>query len=376
MKFSISLNRRDSGSIKWNRYPESVIPMWVADMDFEAAEPIQSAILKYKDSLVYGYAAPRQDLAAVLVERLKSKYNWDIDLDWIVWLPAILPGIVNTARSISASPYGVMTSVPVYHPFIEIANSDNRFLQAVPLTADFKMDFEAMRAAVTEETKLYILSNPHNPTGRMYTKEELLELGNFCNEHKILLCSDEIHADIVIDPSRQHIPVASVSRDIALNSVSLFSPGKAFNIPGISGAFAVIPDDSLRAKFRKTMLNAIPHLGKFGADIMHAAYVESNEWQEESLRYLRQNHDYLLEQINKIEGLEMQACEATYLAWINFSALGDVDFVSHLEKHGVGVIDAKVFMGTKYFRLNFATQKELLEEAVTRIKNATASLKS
>lgn len=377
MDFERVYDRRKDGSIKWNRYSEEVIPLWVADMDFEVAAPIREAFQRYIDTGIYGYAMPSAALADTVVQWLREHYQWEIQKEWIVWLPSVLSGLGTAARYISASPYAVMTSIPVYRPFLDIAGGEGRILQAVPLREEngrWTMDFDAMEAAVTKETRIYILCNPHNPTGRMYGREELEALAAFCLKHDILICSDDIHADILLDRSKKHIPIASLSPEVGARTISLFSAAKAFNIPALGSAFAVIPDAGHREGFEKIRLHTVPHMTRLAGEVCRAAFAESGPWLEAALEYLRSNHDFLLEEINKIPGLKMYPQEATYLAWIDYSGLGIKDFSAYLEKYGVGVIEASVFMGENHIRLNFGTQRHVLEEAVRRIRTAAESL--
>jgi len=210
--------------------------------------------------------------------------------------------------------------------------------------------------------------------GMQQIREELEELAAFCRKHNILICSDEIHADLVLDPEKRHIPIASLSPEVAAYTISLFSAAKAFNIPALGSAFAIIPDAGHRKGFEKIRLHTVPHMTLLAGSVCNAAYGESGPWLEAALAYLRANHDFLWEEINKIPGLKMSRQEATYLAWIDYSGLGITDFAAHLEKYGVGVMEASIFMGEGYIRLNFATQRHVLEEAVRRIRKAVEDL--
>lgn len=377
MDFERVYDRRKDGSIKWGKYTEDVIPLWVADMDFEVAEPVRDALQRYVNTGIYGYALPAPGLADTVAEWFLKRYGWEIRKEWIVWLPSVLSGLGIAARCVSAEPYAVMTSIPVYRPFLDIAAAEGRELRAVPLKQEsgkWVMDFGAMEAAVTEDTRMYILCNPHNPTGRMYDREELEALAAFCLKHNILICSDEIHADIILDASKRHLPVASLSAEAGMNTISLFSAAKAFNVPALGSAFAVIPNARYREEFEKLRLHIVPHMTKLAGDVCGAAFGESGPWLHAALDYLRSNHDFLLEEINRIPGLKMYRQEATYLAWIDYSGLGISDFASYLEKFGVGVMEASVFMGTNHIRLNFGTQRHVLEEAVRRIRMAVENL--
>lgn len=375
--FDVFFDRKANNSVKWNKYPEDVIPMWVADMDFEVSEAIQNAIERYKDTRVYGYAVPPERLVEVIIKRFKLLYNWQVNPDWLVWIPSVVSSLYVTANMISRESYSVMTSVPVYQPFLGAAVSGGRTLKAVNLKLGegrWEMDFDEMSRIYDSSTQLYILCNPHNPTGRMYSEEELETLASFCLERNMIICSDEIHADIILDSSKRHVPIASLSNKIGMNTVSLYSAAKAFNTPGLNAAFAIIPNPDLRERFIKEKEHIVPYMGKLGGETTLAAYDESGDWLKEALTYLKRNHDFLLKEINSIEGLSMHAVEGTYLAWINYSKLGVSNFAAHLEKHGIGVMESSIFGGENHIRLNFATQRSLLEEAINRIKRAVAEL--
>lgn len=378
MNFERIFNRRADGSIKWNKYPENIIPLWVADMDFEVSKPIKNALKQFIETGVYGYAGPSEELTNCIIRNFEEKYKWKIKREWIVWSTSVVSSIYVTAKMISDKPYAVMTSVPVYQPFLEAAKTDGRFLQAVPLKFEnekWQMDFEEMEKQRTADTKLYILCNPHNPVGRMFDKEELLRLSDFCVKSNILLCSDEIHCDVILDESKEHFPVASLSASAAMNTISLFAPGKAYNVAGINSCFAIIPNKKLKEKFEKTKNHLVPYTTKLAGDVALAAYSESGDWLKESLKYLRANQEFLFAEINKIDGLKMRKPEATYLAWIDYSGLGIDNFAELLEKHGVGVMESHIFMGKSHIRLNFGTQRCVLEEAVKRIRAAVEGLR-
>jgi cystathionine beta-lyase len=368
--FDKTFDRIAAGSIKWNKYSKDIIPLWVADMDFEVAMPIQNAIQEYQESKVYGYAAPREELADVIMDRFKNLYDWELKKEWIVWVPSVVSSIYVTANLVSYDPYEVMTSVPVYHPFLSAAQAARRSLNAVPLKVSntgWEMDFEEMNKRVGDGTKLYILCNPHNPVGRMYSREELTKLADFCEKNNMLICSDEIHADIILDPEKKHIPIASISEHIAMNTISLYSSAKAFNTPGLNAGFAIIPNPEIRAKFLKEKDHIVPYMGLLGGECTRAAYQDSADWLKDVLVYLKDNHDLLYNEINSIPGLKMFKSEGTYLAWIDYSGLGISNLAEVLEKSGVGVMEASIFGGEKHIRLNFATQRSLLEEAIRRI---------
>jgi cysteine-S-conjugate beta-lyase len=373
MDFDKIVDRKNTNSYKWDKYTEDVLPLWVADMDFEVAEPIKKALSRIIEHGVIGYSRTPDELVEVVLQRIKEKHHWEIQKDWIVWLPGLVPGLHTSSRCISDDYISIMTSSPVYRPFLEAAEIGNRRLQDIPFIWQndrWEMDFEEMQKNVNPSTKLYMLCNPHNPNGRVFSKEELEQLADFCVKNDLLLCSDEIHCDLILDESKRHISIASLNKEIESRSITLLAPSKTFNIAGLGCSFAIIPDKVLRDKFEKTKYGMMPMLSAFAMESALAAYKDSEPWRIELLKYLRANQEYLLKEINAIDGLKMEPLEATYLAWINYERTGIVDFVSHLEKHGVGVQDASIFGGKGYFRLNFATQKSNLIEAIIRIKES------
>lgn len=373
MDFDKIIDRKNTNSYKWDKYPEGVLPLWVADMDFEVAEPIKDALRKIVDHGVIGYSRTPDELVEVVVKRLKDRHHWDIQKEWIVWLPGLVPGLHTAARCVSDDYFSVMTSSPVYRPFLEASEIGNRRLQDIPFlwrNDHWEMDFEEMKKTLNPSTKLYMFCNPHNPNGRVFSKEELIQLADFCVENDLVLCSDEIHCDLILDESKEHISIASLNKEIELRSITLLAPSKTFNIAGLGCSFAIIPDKVLRDKFEKTKYGMMPMLSAFAMEAALAGYKDSDVWLSELLKYLRSNQAYLLKEINDIEGLKMEPLEATYLAWISYEGTGISDFVSHLESHGVGVQDAEIFGGKGYFRLNFATQKANLEEAIKRIRKS------
>ncbi|NBA88774.1 putative C-S lyase [Emticicia sp. CRIBPO] len=371
--FDKPTDRKNSNSYKWDRYAPEVIPMWIADMDFEVAPPIKQALIDISTHAIVGYNHTPDELTEVVIERLKTRHGWEIQKEWIVWLPGLVPGLHTAARCISDDYYAVMTSSPVYKPFLEAAEIGKRRLQNIPFIWQndrWEMDFEEMKRTVNPSTRLYMLCNPHNPTGRVFDRSELEQLVAFCLENNLVLCSDEIHCDLILDDTKQHLSIATISKEIENQSITLLAPSKTFNIAGLGCSIAIIPNKELRQNFEKTIYGIMPRPTGFSYEAALAAYKSCEDWRVELVAYLKQNHDYLLKEMNSIPGLSMIAAEATYLAWINYEKTGIENFTEVLEKNGVGVMDAKIFGGEKHFRLNFGTQRAVLEEAVKRIKNS------
>lgn len=368
--FNIPFNRRNTNSLKWDMKSADALPVWVADMDFKSPEPIRQAMMELAESGMFGYAWPPYELYDVIIQRLSKKHNWKVKKEWIVLLPGLVPGLHAAARVLPAGRTAVMTSTPVYFYLFKAAeNSGNKSLEIPFKIVDgiYKMDFEQMEANLTPDCGMYMLCNPHNPNGRVFDREELLELNDFCLKHSLILVSDEIHCDLIIDENASHISAASLSKEIEENSITLLSPSKTFNIPGMGGSFAVIPNADIRKRFELACLGIMPHMNNWQINSMIAAYSHCEPWREELIAYLKSNHDYLMAEVNSIPGLEMQPLQATYLAWIKCNK---PDVENYLLSHGLAVSGGDQFHGEGYFRLNFGTQRSTLEQAVGILKMA------
>jgi cystathionine beta-lyase len=373
--FDEQINRKNTDSYKWDMFndPETVIPMPVADMDFRCPPPILEALKKVTDHGVLGYSIVPAILKETFQERLKKLYNWDTQQEWQVWIPGLVPAITATCKAIGNIGDAVITAIPVYHPFHLAPNYVGKQLQTFPMKEvenRWTFDFEALEATITPETKLFMLCNPHNPGGTVYTKAELEQLLAICQKHEIIICSDEIHCDLILDSTKPHIPTASLSKEAEAMTITLMAPSKTFNIAGLGCSVAIIPNPVLRKQFEDAKNGFFPPLTRHSQDAALAAYRDCEEWRVELVDYLTQNHDYLYQELNGYKGLKMLPLEATYLAWIDARATGIEDIQALLLAAGVRVMDGKVFMGEGFFRLNFACTKALLVEAVNKIKGA------
>jgi cystathionine beta-lyase len=326
--FDQIIDRRHTNSYKWDKFPETVLPVWVADMDFRVAPPILEALDKVTQHGIFGYARCPDELYEVIIKRLATRHHWDIEKNWMIWLGGLVPAIGLTIRAITQVREAVMTATPVYHPFmIEIEMAD-RELQKVRLRLEgerWTLDFEAIEAAITHNTKLFLLCNPHNPVGTMFTREELQQLHDICQRHGIIVCSDEIHCDLVLDSAKEHVTYATLNPEAAQNSLTLLAPSKTFNLAGLGCSLVVIPNDKLRAKFVHTKAGLMPLLSAYAYEAALAAYRDGAEWHAELLTYLKGNHDLLLKSVNQMKGVKMRPLEATYLAWIDVRDTGLTD---------------------------------------------------
>jgi cysteine-S-conjugate beta-lyase len=375
MNFDKIINRHNTNSYKWSKYPESVLPMWVADMDFEAPAEIRNALQNIVNHGIYGYSSMPEKLLDVFVERVANLHNWNIEKEWVVCLPGLVPGLFNTAGLFPLNAVKTLVNTPVYHHFIHSADQQIRCeLPFIWQNEAWTIDLIELESILSQGVKLFLLCNPHNPNGHVFSKTALETIATLCLKYDVLLCSDEIHCDLILDSSKKHISVASINKNIENQSITLLSPSKTFNIAGLGCSFAVIPNKTIRDKFIKGMFGIMPMLSSFAYEAALAAYTQCEPWRQEMLTYLRGNHSYFLKEINTINGLEMKPLEATYLAWVSYEGLGVNNFTAILEKFGLGVQDASIFGSKNHFRINLATQRVNVERAIEIIRSAANSL--
>jgi cysteine-S-conjugate beta-lyase len=372
--FDELIDRHNKIDVKWNRYADkNVIPLWIADMDFKSAPPILEKLKKITQDGVLGYSQATDELIETVAERLKTHHNWTVKKEWILPIAGLVPGIYAACRIAGKEGDSIITSTPVYTHLVDGIKYANREIIDVPLVnenGNFKFNFSKIRESITPATKMLLLCNPHNPTGRVFSREELQELLDICLENNIIICSDEIHCDLILDDSKKHISIGSMSQVAENQTITLLSPSKTFNIAGLGCSFAIIPNDEIRRNFIRAKHGMFAGISPYALEAALVAYQapECEIWRDSLLHYLKNNHDYLLQEINQIKGMKMAALEATYLAWIDVRELNIPNIAEVLEKAGVGVMDAKIFHGKGFIRLNFGTQKVRLEEAVRRIK--------
>ena len=373
--FDEVINRKNTDSFKWDFFqdPEETIPMPVADMDFRSAEPILQALREVTEHGVFGYSIVPEELKDILQKRLERLYGWKTEKEWQVWIPGLVPAITATCRAIGEIGDAVITSIPVYHPFHLAPGYVGKKLQTFPLIEvdnRWTFDFEALEKAITEDTKLFMLCNPYNPAGTVFTQEELEKLAEICQRHNLIICSDEIHCDLILDENKKHIPIASLSQVAEDMTITLLAPSKTFNIAGLGCSVAIIPNPELRQKFNAAKDGFFPPLPRHSMVAAMAAYRDCEDWRLQLIDYLKANHDYMFQELNGYKGLKLFPLEATYLAWIDARETNIEDIQERILKAGVRLMDGKTFMGEGFLRLNFACPKSVLVEAVKRIKMA------
>lgn len=370
--------RLGTDSQKWQKYAgRDILPLWVADMDFKSPPAVIEALHRRVDHGIFGYARPVPSTVEAIVNALQQRYGWTVDPSWLVWLPGLVVGLNITAQAFAAAGDEVLTLIPVYPPFMSAPKNSARTSTTVPFAlraGRWEIDWEALERAVTPRTKLFYLCNPHNPLARVWRRDELARLGDFCVRHDLILCSDEIHCDLILDPALPHIPTGTLGGEIAKRTLTLMAPSKTYNVPGLGTSLAIIPDAGLRARFVRASAGVVAEVTALGFTACEAAYRDSEPWRQALLAYLRGNRDFLLDFIaRELPGVKVEATiEATYLAWLNVSALQLPDPIAHFEAHGVGLSDGAFFGAPKgsHVRLNFGCPRATLAEALRRMKAA------
>lgn len=375
--FDRIVDRSGTASLKWGAYGCDVLPLWVADMDFPAPPPVIAAVEEFAAHGIYGYTRVPHSLEEAVCDFLAVRYGWSIDPEWLVFLPGVVPALNLVCRAYAAPGEAVMTVTPVYPPFLDAPGFQGRVLQAVPAVLEegrWRLPLAQMEAAVTPATRVFLFCHPHNPFGRAWEPGEVAAVVDFCRRHELVLCSDEIHCDLVLD-AVSHLPAATVSPEAAALSITLMAPSKTFNMPGLNFAFAVIPDPDLRRSFVAESRGFFSLPVCFAVVAAEAAYREGGPWLEGLLTYLRGNRDVVEEFVaTSLPAVTMTHVEATYLAWLDVRALDIPDPAAACERAGLGLNDGRVFGGEGFLRLNFGCPRSLLTEALSRLQAGLGTL--
>lgn len=367
-------DRAHTDSVKYDRYADSgILPMWVADMDFAVAAEITDAISARLQHPIYGYSHVPERLNALVVERMQRLYQWPVKAEWLVWVPGVVASVNIACRSIQHTAAGVLCPSVVYPYIPEAPVLSGHHLVEVPMVQKnqrWLMDLDWIHTLPAGNQKMLILCNPHNPGGSVYSRDELAELAESVLQKDMIIVSDEVHCELLLEQSVRHIPIASLDNNIEQRSITLMAASKTFNLAGLGCSFAIIPNRQLRDNFRQASKGIISHVNLFGYIATQAAYERCENWHRQLIDYLRANRDYLVEQINNIPGLLLGPVEATYLAWIDVSELGLDDPHRFFEQAGVGMSPGRDFGDNGFMRLNFGCSRATLHEAVSRIRTA------
>jgi cystathionine beta-lyase len=296
-------------------------------------------------------------------------FGWVAEEHWLDWIPGVVPGINLAARAVAAPGGAILMNTPVYYPFLDVpTNADQAGLHA-PLVregARWVIDFDRLEATVTRATRLLLACNPHNPTGRVYTRAELERLAEFALVHDLIICSDEIHASILLDRHARHVPIATLAPEVAARTITLHAPTKTYNIPGLGCAVAVIPNADLRARFRGARRDLVGGVGPLAFAAATAAFEDQSPWVARLLDYLRANHEAL----RAVAGERMTPVEATCLAWIDVRELALANPSAHFERHGLGLSIGEQFAGPGWVRFNFGCPRTTLDKGLERLARA------
>jgi cystathionine beta-lyase len=376
--FDMPVERRASDSIKWGRYAgRDVLPLWVADMDFRSPDCIIQALHERVGHGVFGYPQAPDGLREAIAGWLAGHYGWRVEPAWLVWLPGLVTGLNVACRAVGEAGDGVATLAPVYPPFLSAPNHTGRERVTAPMVLEngrWQPDWAALESVITPRTRMLLLCHPHNPVGRVYERDDLERFAGLARRHDLIVCSDEIHCDLVLDPDKPHLPFAALDEDAARRSITLMAPSKTFNVPGLGFSFAVVPDAGLRRHFRQAMAGIVPDVNVLGFAAALAAYREGEPWRRELIAYLRGNRDRVQAAVAAIPSLALAPAEATYLAWIDARGLGLPDPVAHFERHGLGLSDGRDFGLPGFVRLNFGCPRARLDEALARLRRAAEAV--
>ena len=378
--FDRLVDRRRTDSSKWQKYGPDVVPLWVADMDFQSPEPVIRALRDRVEHGVFGYLALEQpEFHELFADRLLKRYGWRVSPDAVVIIPGVIPGFNVAGRILAAPGDGLILQTPVYPPILRAASSIGLTREEAPLArrADgrYEVDLDAFSTAIGERTRFFLLCNPHNPVGRVLTRDELMSLAQICLRRGLAIVADEIHCELTLG-GRRHTPIASLDPEIADRTITLMAPSKTFNLAGLKCSVAVIPNAALREKFVSGRIDLVQTVNVFGYTAAFAAYRDGQPWLDELLRYLEANRDFVTEYVRtRLPGVAMFPPEATYLAWLdcrNASGASRDPFTFFLENARVALNDGTLFGsgGAGFVRLNFGCPRSLLAKALDRMREA------
>jgi cystathionine beta-lyase len=377
--FDRIIDRRQTESSKWHKYPADVLPLWVADMDFRSPEPVIRALHERVEHGVFGYGVEQPEFYEIFLERLEKRHGWRVSPEAILVIPGVIPGFNLAARALTAAGDGLLLQVPAYPPIRRVPGNVGLTSDEMELTRQpdgrYAIDFDRLEAAIGARTRMMLLCNPHNPVGRVFRRDELLRIAEICLRRGLVICADEIHCELTFSGQR-HVPIASLDSEIAARTITLMAPSKTFNLPGLKCSVAVIPNAALREKFVAAQLDLVRAVNVLGYTAALAAYRDGQPWLDALLAYLEANRDFVVEYVRtKLPGVGTAPPEATYLAWLDCrdANLPDGDpYTFFLDEARVALNDGRTFGrgGAGFVRLNFACPRSVLADALDRMRQA------
>ena len=381
-------NRKNTRSVKWDTLEEvfqsgDVLPMWVADMDFKAPEAVNNALIERAKHGVYGYTIINPEVKGSIVNWLHRRFNWKVEEEWLSFSPGVVTSLHIAVQAFTEPEDKVLIQTPVYPPFYNVIEAHNRQIVKSPLILKddhYSIDFTDFENKLKQGVKAFILCSPHNPVGRVWTKEELQKMAELCVENDVILISDEIHADLVLGYYK-HTPIATLSEDIAMQTVTCMAPSKTFNLAGLQASYIVTKHPEKRLKIDQLLKKqGLGSLNTMGSTALHAAYEHGEEWLKELLKLLNSHQEYVVEMFKThTPELKVIPAQGTYLLWIDCSRLGMTDE----ELHQFMVSEARVGLnagssygeeGKQFMRMNIATSRQTLEKGVKQIVKAVKHL--
>jgi cystathionine beta-lyase len=374
--FDKVINRFKTDSIRWDHYDSSVIPLWVADMDFESPPCVLKAMKDRLEHGIFGYTHAPKDFKENIASYVRKNYHWEVDPDWIVIIPSVVSALYSIGIGCTKSTSHIITPQPIYHHLrLAAAESERDFNEARLETINNRqiLSPKSLNEALKKNSELLFFCNPHNPGGTVYKKKELIQIVDFCNKNNLLICSDEIHAGMVLE-GHKHIPIASISEEAANRTITLMSLNKTFNFPGAGLGWLICKNNNLREMASQRIGSLIPHPDIFGYIATDAAIRYGEEWRLALLNYLSQNRKLLIKKVNQMPGLSLYDIEASYLGWISCQNLAVKNPHQLFLNHGVALQPGTMFNQPDHIRINIATPYSLLKEALDRIEIAVRSI--
>jgi len=379
--FNEIIDRKDTDCIKYDKLKNyfgkgNLLPLWVADMDFKVPPCISEAVIQRAEHEIYGYSFRGDDCIKSVQNWLQNRHNWTVPEEWISSSPGVVTGLSLLLMSLTKEGDKIAVQPPVYHPFFHVVNDTKRKLVHNPLIRTkmgYLMDFIQLEDLAQKGLKAIIISNPHNPVGRVWTKDELLKLGDLAKKHDFLIFSDEIHQDLIFE-GHKHIPLASLSDDLAQRTITCIAPSKTFNVAGLASSVIIIPNSALKQKYEKLLSSLHLDSGNlFGHIAMKAGYENGTEWLDQLMIYLKGNVDFLKTYLHEhLPDIKLIEPEATYLVWLDCRSLGMPTEKLHqllIDQAGVALNKGTTFgsEGEGYLRMNIGCPHSVLKEAMEKI---------
>ena len=370
--FNQIIDRKASNSVRWDKYPADTIPLWVADMDFQSPPCVIDALKERVSHGIYGYTHSPAEMKANIAQYLMDQYHWQVDPEWIEIIPSIVSSLYSIAKHCTSRDGHILTLKPVYHHIFNAAKNSGRAFDEVELQSNdqrLTLDTKSINSKQRGNSELLFFCNPHNPGGTVYQKHELTEIAEYCQAHNLVICSDEIHCGMVYE-GHQHTPIASLSEDAADRTITLMSLNKTFNFPGAGLAWLICKNASLRKRAVHEIGTVVPDPQLFSYVTTQAALDSGEPWRRALIQYLADNRNLLMQALANSEKLKLYRMEASYLGWVSCVALKMNDPSQLFLKYGVALQPGYMFNQPDHVRINIATPRPILEEALQRMQNA------